>query len=86
MIKYTRREFEKILSSNGFVFVRQSGGHIIYKRNENETCVIPQVIQEPIAKRLIKEHRLILDRKGQRKCKKNLLTGHSKRHTKTYPN
>ena len=86
MIKYTRREFEKILSSNGFVFVRQSGGHIIYKRNGDETCVIPQVIQEPIAKRLIKEHKLVLDRKGQRKCKKSLSTGHLNRRTKSYPN
>ena len=68
MIKYTRREFERILVTNGFVYVRQSGGHLIYKRNDNETCVIPQVIQEPIAKRLIKEHGLIV-RKEKRKCK-----------------
>ena len=81
MVRYTRREFERILMDNGFIFSRQSGGHMIYKRND-ETCVIPQVIQEPIAKRLIKEHCLVVDRKGQRKCRKNLSTGHSNRTTK----
>jgi len=81
MIKYTRREFERILIDNGFVFCRQSGGHRVYKRNGEETCVIPQVIQEPIAKRLIKEHRLIIKRKEKKRCKKNLSTGHSNRLT-----
>ena len=68
MKRYTKFEFNKILISNGFVFERQSGGHLIYKRDGTETCVIPQVIQEPIARRLIKEHKLILDRKGRKKC------------------
>ena len=70
MKRYTKFEFNRILISNGFVFERQSGGHLIYKRNGSETCVIPQVIQEPIAKRLIKEHKLILNRKEKRKCEK----------------
>lgn len=83
MVRYSRREFEKILIDNGFVFIRQSGGHLIYKRNDVETCVIPQVIQEPIAKRLIKEHKLILDRKEKRKCrKKNSLMAHLNQRTK----
>ena len=69
MIKYTRREFERILVTNGFVYIRQTGGHLIYKRNGNETCVIPQVIQEPIAKRLIKEHKLMVNGKEKKKCK-----------------
>ena len=67
MKRYTKFEFNKILVSNGFVLERQSGGHLIYKRNGVETCVIPQVIQEPIAKRLIKEHKLILSRKEKKK-------------------
>lgn len=70
MKRYTKFEFNKILISNGFILERQSGGHLIYKRNGSETCVIPQVIQEPIAKRLIKEHKLILDRKEKKKCGK----------------
>lgn len=70
MKRYTRFEFNKILVSNGFTLERQSGGHLIYKRNGSETCVIPQVLQEPIAKRLIKEHKLVLDRKEKRKCVK----------------
>jgi predicted RNA binding protein YcfA (HicA-like mRNA interferase family) len=70
MKRYTKFEFNRILESNGFTFVRQHGGHLIYKRNGVETCVIPQVIQEPIARRLIKEHKLILNRKECRKCGK----------------
>ena len=70
MKRYTRFEFNKILVSNGFVLERQSGGHLIYKRNGTETCVITQVIQEPIAQRLIKEHNLVLNRKEKRKCVK----------------
>ena len=85
MIRYTRREFEKILTNNGFIFVRQTGGHMIFKRNE-ETCVIPQVIQEPIAIRLIKEHKLVLDRKELRKCRKGLSTQCLKQHTKRVKN
>lgn len=72
MKRYTKFEFNKILISNGFVLERQSGGHLIYKRDGTETCVIPQVIQEPIAKRLIKEHKLILTKKGIKKCEKTL--------------
>ena len=68
MKRYTKFEFNKILISNGFVLERQSGGHLIYKRAGTETCVIPQVIQEPIARRLIKEHKLILDRKERKRC------------------
>lgn len=81
MIKYTRREFERILLDNGFELVRQSGGHLIFKRNGEETCVIPQVIQEPIAKRLIKEHKLVLDRKEKKRCKygKTSRLAHSKK-------
>ena len=86
MIRYTRREFERILINNGFVFVRQSGGHLIFKRNDEETCVIPQVIQEPIAKRLIKQHRLILDRKEIKKCDGRKTKKYSKAHTKRWIN
>ena len=70
MKRYTKHQFNKILVLNGFVLERQSGGHLIYKRNGMETCVIPQVIQEPIARRLIKEHNLILDRKEIKLCGK----------------
>lgn len=70
MKRYTKHEFNKILIANGFILERQSGGHLIYKRDGTETCVIPQVLQEPIAKRLIKEHKLILTRKEKKKCGK----------------
>ena len=80
MVKYTLREFERILIDNGFEFCRQTGGHRIYKRNDFETCVIPHVLQEPIAKRLIKEHKLVLKRKEQKRCRKHSPMGHSNRH------
>lgn len=65
MRRYTKYEFNKLLVANGFVLERQSGGHLIYKRNGNEICVVPQRIQEPIARRLIKEHKLVVDRLGK---------------------
>lgn len=62
MRRYTYYEFDKILRKNNFVFVRQTGGHYIYKREGKETVVIPRVIQEPISQRLIKQHRLNVGR------------------------
>lgn len=63
MRKYTKFEMDRLLRMNGFEFIRQSGGHSIYKRN-GETAVLTRNIQEPIARRLIKEHRLV-DKRGK---------------------
>lgn len=64
MRKFTKVEMDRIVRANGFTFVRQTGGHCIYKRND-ETIVLTRNIQEPIARRLIKEHRLV-DKKGKK--------------------
>lgn len=37
---YSVREFRRLLLSNGFEYVRQSGSHMIYRR-ENETLSMP---------------------------------------------
>ncbi len=37
-----RKEAEKILLDNGFIFVRQTGGHRIYKNNIGQSFVITQ--------------------------------------------
>ena len=63
MRKFTKVEMDRLLRSNGFEFVRQSGGHCIYKR-DGETAILTRNIQEPIARRLIKEHHLV-NKKGK---------------------
>ena len=35
------RELIKILEKEGFVFVRQSGSHAIYKKSGNKIVVVP---------------------------------------------
>ena len=35
------RELIKILEKEGFVFVRQSGSHAIYKKSGNKIIVVP---------------------------------------------
>lgn len=65
MRKYTKVEMDRLLRNNGFTFVRQSGGHCIYKR-DGETAVLTRNIQEPIALRLIKEHHLVTTKKGKK--------------------
>jgi predicted RNA binding protein YcfA (HicA-like mRNA interferase family) len=35
------RELIKLLEDNGFVFVRQSGGHAIFKKSGNQIVVVP---------------------------------------------
>ncbi len=35
------RELIKLLTKNGYVFVRQSGGHAIYKKPGNKIIVVP---------------------------------------------
>lgn len=38
--QYKRREFVKILHNNGFIYIRSSGGHDIYKK-EWMTASVP---------------------------------------------
>jgi predicted RNA binding protein YcfA (HicA-like mRNA interferase family) len=35
------RELIKLLESNGFVFVRQSGSHAIYRKQGNKILIVP---------------------------------------------
>ena len=55
---YSKREFEQLLSNNGYEFVRCRGSHFVYKR-ENVTIVVPKNLNSMIGRRLIKEHNLI---------------------------
>lgn len=62
MKKYKRAEFDRIMRNNGFIKVRQSGGHTIYERNGIHESV-PLNLEEPIALRLIKTHHLDVRKK-----------------------
>ena len=56
---YSKREFERLLSNNGYEFVRCKGSHFIYKK-ANETVAVPKNLNSMIGRRLIKEHNLIM--------------------------
>lgn len=55
---YTKREFEQLLSENGYEFARCKGSHFIYKKG-GETVSVPKNLNSMIGRRLIKEHNLI---------------------------
>ena len=57
------REFEEILNKNGFILVRSKGDHKIYKRTveeQKETVVVNLNLNQMVARRLIKQHKLKL--------------------------
>ena len=56
---YSKREFEQLLSDNGYKFARCKGSHFIYKK-DNETVAVPKNLNSMIGRRLIKEHNLII--------------------------
>ena len=55
---YSKREFERLLTDNGYEFARCKGSHFIYKK-ANETVAVPKNLNSMIGRRLIKEHNLI---------------------------
>lgn len=55
MKAWKRSEFEQLLSSNGFEFVRQSGSHKVYKCKGKKDAVVPLKLNKMIALRIIKE-------------------------------
>jgi predicted RNA binding protein YcfA (HicA-like mRNA interferase family) len=55
---YERREFEKILSSNGYTLKRNSGSHHIYVNESGRHITVKYPINPCISRRLIKEYEL----------------------------
>lgn len=60
MKQYTRREFVKVVRQNGFEYTRSHGSHDIYYNKEGRHISIPQTLVDVIARRLIRENKLIL--------------------------
>lgn len=61
MQQFTFREMESIVISNGYVYIRCSGDHCVYKKDgEPRTIVLAKKrhINPCIARRLIKENNL----------------------------
>lgn len=60
MKQYTAREFEKLVIVNGYVFDRSNGSHAIYVKN-GDSISFPRGhnVNSCMAKRLIKEHKLV---------------------------
>lgn len=61
--QYTRREFIKIVESNGFYYNRYNGSHAIYVNSEGRHISIPKNIKDVITRRLIKENNLDINLK-----------------------
>lgn len=61
MLNYTFREMEAIVKANGYVFIRCTGSHHIYKKDGAENTIVlakRKHVNACIAKRLIKENKL----------------------------
>ena len=55
---YNRREFECILTQNGYTCTRQNGDHAIWQKGGDSIAVPKHKLNFMICKRLIKEHNL----------------------------
>ena len=56
------REFAHILKRNGYVIARHSGDHTIwYNGEKRDSITVSKNINPMVARRLIKEHQLIID-------------------------
>ena len=70
MKNYTDYEFKKLLSRNGYKFLRMaSGDHVIYYNSEKDDYITMTSGRTPnmcVCQRLIKEHNLKISRKGDK--------------------
>lgn len=63
MEQYTFRRMEQIVTSNGYIYVRCTGSHCVYKKEGAENTIIlakKKHVNPCIARRLIKENNLII--------------------------
>lgn len=63
MRQYTSREFIKIVEMNDFHYSRHNGSHAIYVNNDGRHISIPRNLECVIARRLIKENNLKINKK-----------------------
>lgn len=61
MRQFTKRQFVKIVESNGYRYSRSNGSHSIYVNEKGNHISIPRSMNMCITRRLIKENNLILD-------------------------
>ena len=58
MKQLNKKDFERILTANGYELTRSNGDHNIWQKNGNHIAVPKHRINFMIAKRLIKENGL----------------------------
>ena len=61
MLNYTFREMESIVKANGYVYIRCTGSHCVYKKEGAANTIVlakKKHVNACIAKRLIKENKL----------------------------
>ena len=54
------REFIRLLNKNGYNRVHSTGSHLKYRKGDRILTITSNNINNMIAKRLIKEHRLVV--------------------------
>lgn len=60
-VTYNKRDIQRILKDNGWIFHHQRGGHVIYKNNNGEHLTIAiSKCNKMITQRLIKQYNLIV--------------------------
>lgn len=60
---YSDREFLLVLKHNGYRPVSSRGDHKKYKNDNNDTIITSPNINKMVARRMIKEHHLVIPRK-----------------------
>lgn len=59
-MEWTKRNFRILLKNNGYILDRTKGSHFIYKNFDGNTISFNKDLNKMVAKRLIKEHKLIM--------------------------
>ncbi len=59
--QFKSREFRSVLSKNGYRLSRYKGSHTIWTNASNDTIIVPATyVNCMLARRLIKEHKLVV--------------------------
>ena len=61
MKQWDVRDFIRMLEKNGYYYSRNNGSHSIYINKSGIHISVPKKIRSVIARRLIKEHNLIIE-------------------------
>lgn len=67
MKEYSVKDFSAILRRNDWKYSHTTGSHAVYKKKKSVSISIPiikKTVSKPLARRLIKEHGLVVEGKN----------------------